>query len=278
MTAPLPAAPPGYEPLDPAARRGGNAVYLVEGQRLLKVYRRRRGPWRELLARTSHAVFEGKRAPTARARRETELRALTLWRAAGCDVPAVLDLPPPEWLQGEPCLWLEFLPGRPLFWHLVDPGVPAAEKLELVTRLAGADRRRHERALADVEPLLIHEHATTKHVLLHGERLVTIDLEGGYLPGYPVRKAIGQELGGVLRSLWIDAAAEGPGPAPPPSQTLREHPLTARYLEAYGDPDALRAAARAALGGGPGAWLWRWSDRRRRRGRSKTAVLEQLLE
>ena len=250
--------------LDPSQR--GNAVLEREtdaGRRVLKVYRRRRGLARETLSRASHWLFEGKRSPCAWGRWETERRSIELWRRHGFDVPELYDEPLPPELVGLPCTWFEFVPGRPLFWHLVDEGVPEAEKRQLVRTLAQSTRRRHALALALREPLLLHEHPTTKHVLLSGERLVTIDLEGGFRSDFSPEVAAGLEVAGLVRSLWFDPAG---GPF--------EEPLPRAFLEGYGDLALLRELADAAAGGLRGA-LHRWSDRRRR-SRPKSAVLSAL--
>ncbi|HBP22336.1 MAG TPA: hypothetical protein DEA08_31710, partial [Planctomycetes bacterium] len=105
------------------------------------MYRRRRGWLREALGRVSHRLFEGKRSPSALARWETERSSIQLWSRHGFDVPGLIDAPPPPELEGELFSWFEFVPGRPLFWHLVDPEVALSEKLTLARQL-GRDSRR----------------------------------------------------------------------------------------------------------------------------------------
>lgn len=251
--------------LEPPAR--GNLLLLRETSdgrpAALKVYRRRRGALREAFARVSHCLFEGKRSPSAWGRRETERRSIKLWQRHGFDVPALLqDAPPPE-LEGLPCTWFEYVPGPPLFGRLLDPGVSATRKEALVRELACSSRRRHALALELHEPLLLHEHPTTKHVLVSGERLVTIDLEGGYRPEFSPEVAAGLEVAGVVRSLWHD-----------PRHTPLSEALPAAYVEGYGDRNLLREVARAAQSGLRGA-LRGWSDRRRR-ARPKSAVLSEI--
>jgi len=250
--------------LEPSSR--GNLLLLREtpaGKRALKVYRRRRGALREAFARVSHRLFEGKRSPSAWGRWETERRSVELWQQHGFDVPALLEAAAPPELKGLPCTWFEFVPGPPLFWHLLDPELSAARQEALVRELAQSSRRRHALALELGEPLLLHEHPTTKHVLVSGERLVTIDLEGGYGPDFSPEVAAGLEVAGVVRSLWRD-----------PSQAPLSEALPAAYVDGYGDPSLLREVARAAQSGLRGA-LRGWSDRRRR-ARPKSAVLSEL--
>lgn len=254
--------------MDPALDHSqrGNAILELEtdaGRRVLKVYRRRRGLARETLSRASHWLFEGKRSPSAWGRWETERRSVELWGRHGFDAPELYDDPAPPELAGLPCTWFELVPGRPLFWHLVDEVVSEAEKRRLVRALAQSTRRRHALALELRDPLLLHEHPTTKHVLLSGERLVTIDLEGGYRADFSPEVAAGLEVAGLVRSLWLD-----------PARAPFDEPLPRAFLEGYGDLTLLRELAQAAEGGLRGA-LHRWSDRRRR-ARPKSAVLSAI--
>lgn len=243
----------------------GNERHLDESTgtpRLLKIYRRRHSRVRESLAQLSHFAFEGKRGVSPEQRRETELQALTIWNREGFAVPRVLDAPLPP---GEVSLWLEYIRGFRLYDVTHDPLVPQSRKEELSRQLGREHGQRHARALELNEPLLLHEHATTKHVLVSGERLVTIDLEGGYAPGYSVINAIGRELAGFLRSLW-----------PYDLDRCFDSPLTTLYIEGYGDRKLLERAGKALRVDGPASWFRRASDRKRRPNRGKWEAIRQL--
>lgn len=260
----VPWIPAGFRVLvgDPRPGTASNLLLVDQTEsppRLLKIYRRRRGVLREGLEGLSARCLEGRRGVHARSRWETEARALSLWRREGCDAPALLRDAPPAWAGDLPTLWLEYTPG-PLLWQKLheEPG-PYAAKAALVAALARAQHRRQARALELEEPLLLHEHATIKHVLVHEARLVTIDHEGGYAPGYPLLRALGRELLGVLRSLWL-------GGDPLDSPALRD------YLDAYPDRALMRQACEAQPRGG---WGER-ADRRRRGARAKSELLAAL--
>lgn len=244
----------------------GNLLLRVDGPvpRVLKVFRSRRGRWREGFSSLSHRLFEQKRGVSPEERCETERLSLALWRREGFDVPALDDAPPPAWLPaGLPSLWLEFTPGSSLFWVLLDEQRPEAERCALAKRLGVEHARRHRRALELSEPLLLQEHPTTKHVLVHGERLVTIDLEGGYAPGYSVAAGIALDLAGTLRSF-----SHGP-----PDLTAA---LPAAYLGGYRDRALVEQALAAAFSSTPAWAAWRLSDRLRRGDRGKAGVLLRL--
>jgi hypothetical protein len=271
LTPDLDWVPAGFRLLEAPGRdpSRGNLLLLDPDQpRVLKLYRRRRKATTELGGAVSHRLFEGKRGTSPAARCETERLSLDLWHRQGVPVVRRLDEEPPTWASAHPSLWLEYAPGRRLFDLLVmDPEVPLERKVELVRALAPIDRQRHRRALELEQVLLFHEHPTTKHVLVHGERLLWFDLEGGYQEGFPLDLALAHDVGGVVRSLWR-----------PNVPTCFEDPLPRAYVEAYDDPDLLRQAARGNRGGGLGGYFRRRSDRGRRSTRSKTATLEQLLE
>jgi hypothetical protein len=212
----------------------------------------------------SHRVLERKRGVSSRARRDTERRSLGLWLEHGFDVPRVLDEPLPAWLDGRPALWLEYTPGPRLFELLHEGRLGPDQGPALVERLGAEHQRRHALALELSQPLLLQEHPTVKHVLVCAERLVTIDMEHGYLPGYPLEVAIGYEVASTMRSLWLD-----------PERPLNEG-FGAAFLAGYQDPALLRRACAAYLAASMGGWFRRRSDRRRRGQRSKTAVAEQV--
>lgn len=271
LTPDLTWVPEGYRLLEAPGRdptRGNLLLLDPAGERVLKLYRRRRAAATELGGAFAHWAVEGKRGTSPAARRETERLSLDLWRQAGVPVIGRLDAEPPTWAAPHPSLWLEYAPGRRLFDLLVmDPEFPAARKVELVRQLAPHDQRRHRQALETGQVLLFHEHPTVKHVLVHGERLLWFDLEGGFKPSFPLDLALAHDVGGVLRSLWH-----------PHTARCFDDPLTVAYVEAYADPELLRRAARAHQGGGVSGWIRRRADRGRRSQRSKTATLEQLLE
>ncbi|RMG10238.1 MAG: hypothetical protein D6731_17820 [Planctomycetota bacterium] len=265
--------PAEFSLLNMPGRDGAGNLVLATGEgearRVLKLYRQRRGGrGRRLWTKLSNWAFEGKRGESPSARRETERLSLLLWRREGFGVCALLpEQPAPPWAGDTPYLWLEYVSGRTLFDALLDAELPAARKREAVERLARADRARHARAFDLGEPLLVQEHATVKHTWwADDDRLLTLDLENGYQPDYPLDDAIGQEVVGLLRSLWWFEEDE---------DCLRPGGLPRAYVDAYEDAEQLRRAVRGLLGGSL-RWLAKRFGDRRRRARPKTAVAERL--
>jgi hypothetical protein len=239
----------------------GNLVLRQEEpRRILKIYRRRRSKARDLLSLFSGAFVERKRPIDAANRQATEKASLELWTAEGYRVPRVLEGPQPEWVEA-PHLWIEDTPGQRLLFALAEPEIPRARKEAWLHKVAQETLARQRRALELEEPLLIPEHPTLKHVLVHrDDDLVTIDLENAFRPGYPLLYAIAYELASLLRSI----------PAVPETAGLPEV-----FLEALDDHDLIRAACKDYRRLTLVRTARRWSDRRRR-DRSKTAALDRL--
>lgn len=252
---------------EPGADGLGNVIRKCEGPQgtwILKQYRRR---WPRLQEFTEAIVARwvlGLTGGSARARHAAEKRSLELWSAEGFDVLRRIDAPIPAEIR-DPAIWLEYCPGRTLAEILIDEGVPWSEKTALLGRLGGELRRRHRRALELEEPMLIQKHGTLQHVLLFEQRMITIDLEGAYRPGFPMREALTRELSGYLRSL----AKSAPGQVDEAFRCL---------IEAYGDRDRLREIADWGVHGKSHyRFFTRRQDRKRRAEHGKTEVLRRLL-
>jgi hypothetical protein len=253
------------------SKRGGGNLLLVYGEGdargLLKVYRRRGGARQEALKRVGFKLLERKRGVTAKERRELERRNLELWRSHDFDVPALLDRPIPEAFAGEPALWLEFCPGPTLWDRVCDAGVPLPARCVALARGAAELSRRQGLALAMGERDLVMKHGSLKHILVHGSRQVSFDLEGGYATTMPLLDALCDELSGYIRSLQR-------GPAP---EELRD--LGEAFARGYGARDQLREiAAYGASHRSLRRTVKRWDDRRRRGTGAKASGLLWLLE
>jgi hypothetical protein len=160
---------------------------------------------------------------------------------------------------------MEYCSGPTLHEVLLDESVPGGLKGRLITRAAADISRRHRRAEELKDPRLIQEHATTKHLIVQEQRLITFDLENTFSRDIPLREAMAQELSGFLRPLLRRA-----GP--------RSGEFLAAFVAGYEDKDRLRAIAQHAVHDrGLSRRLKRWHDRRRRAEWPKTEVLKRVL-
>ena len=232
------------------------------GDALIKVYRRRKTAWNDFWGDLWELGFERKRGVSARRRCETEAASLAMWRAAGFDVPRLLPRERPRWIGAHPFLAMEFIHGRTLHECLFDPNLALEHKQAWVARLAVDTARRHRHALDRNEPLLVHEHAMSRHVLVARERLVTFDFEHAYQAGYPVDLALAYEIASAVRSLWVGERFEDP--------------YVRVFVDAYREPEILAQSCRLFCSRSLGWRVYRWFERRHRGWRSKSEAMQRL--
>jgi tRNA A-37 threonylcarbamoyl transferase component Bud32 len=232
------------------------------GDALLKVYRQRKSAWNDFWGDWAERWFERKRGVSAARRCETEAASLALWRAAGFDVPRLLPRERPRWIGAHPFIAMEFIEGRTLHDVLFDPAVTPDQKEAWVARLAVDTSRRHRCALDRNEPLLVHEHAMSRHILVARERLVTFDFEHAYQPGFPVAVALALELASAVRSLWVGERFE--------------EPYVRVFVDAYSEREILAQSCRQFGSPSLGWRMYRWFERRHRGWRSKSEAMRRL--
>jgi hypothetical protein len=225
--------------MTPAAGPTGNRLWRVEtpaGPALQKYYASKAGSLRDAWRGALSLVIRGATGSSPAARRRTERETLALWRGAGIDVPADLTDRFPA-LAGEDVLLLEWIEGKPLDRVLAACGPDRAARDALLRRFAEAWGRRHRIAVERADARFVQFHAGLMHVLVAGERLVSIDLEQAYLPGRATAPRLAREVGAVVKSLSKcgDEAA------------FRAD--LAVLVAAHPDRALLAAAARRALGG-----------------------------
>ena len=109
----------------------------------------------------------------------------------------------------------------------------------------------------------VHEHASILHVLVHGERLVSFDLEGAWRGRASLDPLLADELAAVVRSI-LKVAGD------------RADALLRAFGAAYGDDGRLRALIDRGLTGGPLRRLKRLRGSARRAVQGKISKSEAL--
>lgn len=203
---------------------------------VLKCYGLKRSPLKAFFRELVSRAVAVKSSSTAKARRDTELDVLTLWKQEGFDVPAVYplsDLP----ADMPHCIAMEWIPGPTVAAVLQDGKISLTVKKELIARYAREWGARHARALALSEPRLLQEHPTLSHVFFSDDRLVHFDFEIVFTRKNDLQRLIRKEIVGVLRSL----AKTGDDVFLPLLETLLQYypapsyfQQTARELSRYG--------------------------------------------
>jgi len=260
------------EPARARPPRRGNQIWpvpTVDGPVLQKLYAARdAGPahWFRLLI---ERIARQKTPTTAAARWRTERTLLAAWREAGCDVPEDVSPCHPAYVHGYVTL-LEYVDGK-ILGKLLASEAPSRERRDdLLRRFSAAWGMRHGRALDTNDVRLIQEHGTFLHVIVAGDRLVTLDLEQSFLPRRDLVPLIAKEIVAYLRSL-----AKGADPA-----VFRAD--VAAIVSTYPRRDLLDATVREYLDNPNPLRRIVWSiDRRRRKGGrrlGKYAALEILRD
>ncbi|OHB75347.1 MAG: hypothetical protein A2Z34_04870 [Planctomycetes bacterium RBG_16_59_8] len=260
---------PGSRLLQQSREGGrGNVILVIgegQGAKVLKIFRRRSSAFLEILGDFTSWFIHGKTGFSVRCRYETEKRTHDRWSRFGMPVLNRLNIPvPPE--AGGMAIWYEWCSGRRLSELMADDSIEWTKKDDLLEKLGSETGRRHDIAIREQEPLLVHEHSALKHFFVEGERLVGFDFEGGYGPRYALREAMADEFSGILRSI-----AQTTGDRYP--EAFRS------FARGYGNTDRLRGiAVWASSGGGIRRRLKRLRDFFLRDRFSKTVVLRRLAE
>jgi len=216
---------------------GRQTVLKVEtsgGPVVVKRFLRKRSWLRQGMMQLGCWTFAGKSNSWPRGRRRTEAECMALWQRHGFDVFRVRDAAVPLEVR-EPHLILEFCPGRTLYDILEDPTVREEEKRGLLERFSSRWGERHHKALDLMEPRLLHEHGSFRHVFVSGPRLITFDLEVAWVRRRLTPHLVGREVASFLRSLGRASRGEG-----------FEERLEA-VVDAYPHPDLLRTVVEDAL-------------------------------
>jgi hypothetical protein len=247
--------------------KNGNFLYKVPfrgGFAVLKVYYGSRGrleTWRKSF---ENVVFAGQTSYLPRTRLRVERECLEVWRRNGFRVydtyeDVVVEAPgcPP----GGYTLF-EFKTGPKLVEVLKDAQRGEAERIAIFRRFLGEWGRRHELAIAQREPRLVHENGDGKHVLVFDDELLWFDFEMIWRSRNSVPHQVSHE---IIQYLWFL------------SKSVPE--LAGALLEAcaahYPKSDRLREACAFFLDG-PRRALDRNLRARARRPTSKYAVARRL--
>jgi hypothetical protein len=167
---------------------------------VLKCYGLKRSRLKSLFRQLGSLFLVRKSSITAKARHDTELDVLSLWKREGFDVPEVYPLPILP--QDTPhCTAMEWIPSPTLAEVLQDDQKSLAYKKEIIARYARIWGKRHARALELGEPRLLQENPTLSHVFVSRDRLVHFDFEIVFTRKKDLKRLIRREIVGILRSM-----------------------------------------------------------------------------
>lgn len=195
-----------FDDLDPyLLLKNGNFLYKVpfrEGWAVLKVYFGSRGPWSRFTKSVENVLLAGQTSYLPRTRRRVELECLHLWSRHGFRVYGTFE---EVEVQAPNCpadgyLLFEFLEAPKLHHFLRDESIDIEERFRTYRVWLPEWSRRHDIAIADREPRLVHENGDGKHVLILGnDQFLWFDFEICYRSRSRVGDHVSHE---IVQYIW----------------------------------------------------------------------------
>ncbi|MBW2408184.1 MAG: hypothetical protein JRF72_00190 [Deltaproteobacteria bacterium] len=183
--------------------KNGNYLYKIpfrDGYAVLKVYYGTRGALR-YIAGTISNFFEGQSSFMPRARMLNEKRCLQIWREAGFRVFNTYDDVVVKGLPAGGYMLFEYLPALQFKDYFGDAAVSLEARLHTYRRFLEVWHRRHDLAVRQQEPRLVHENGDLKHVMIVDDQFLFFDFEMAYRSRQRVREFVAREILAYLKSL-----------------------------------------------------------------------------
>ena len=184
--------------------KNGNFLYKVPfrgGFACLKVYYGSRTQF-QYVAETISNYLGGQTSFMPRARRTHEYEVLKVWRDAGFRVFKVYDDVKVDGLPDDGYRLFEFVQAPKFVDYFSDSAVSLDDKTTLWRRFLPQWAKRHQLAVSQREPRLIHENGDLKHVMILDDgELLYFDFEMTYRSESRVEEFAARELLAYLKSL-----------------------------------------------------------------------------
>jgi hypothetical protein len=256
--------------------KNGNYLYKVPfrgGFAVVKVYYGSRGRLETWFKSAENVVVAGQTSYMPQTRLRIERECLAVWRKHGFRVYDTFEDVVVEAPQCPPGGYtvFEYRDGPKLWRYLGDGSIDEDERFETYRRFTREWSRRHELAIAEREPRLVHENGDGKHVLIFEDGFHWFDFEMIWRNRSRIEEHVSHE---IIQYLWQISKSL------PPALRAR---LLRETVASYPVPERLDEAWRLFLAHRrPLRRLARTLDRRlRARGRkptSKYAVARHLRE
>jgi hypothetical protein len=183
--------------------KNGNYLYKIpfrDGYAVLKVYYGTRSILRYIGGTISN-FFEGQTSFMPRARMLNEKKCLQIWRDAGFRVFKTYDDVVVRGLPADGYMLFEYLPALQFKDYFGDADVPLEDRLNTYRRFLKVWHRRHDLAVKQQEPCLVHENGDLKHVMMVDDQYLFFDFEMTYRSRNRVPEFISREILAYLKSL-----------------------------------------------------------------------------
>ncbi len=183
--------------------QNGNFLYKVpyhDGWAVIKVYYGSRGFWGRLRKSFANVVYSGQTSYMPRTRLRNERECLEIWRRHGFRVFDVYDIE----VQAPNCppggyMVLEYVDRPKLNDVMQDESRPLDERFELYRRFLVEWSRRHDLAISEREPKLVHENGDSGHVMIMDEGFLWFDFEMVYRFAKNVESHVSHE---IIQYIW----------------------------------------------------------------------------
>lgn len=233
--------------------QNGNFLYKVpfrDGWAVLKVFYGSRGTRGRLQKSFANVVLYGQTSYMPKTRCRIERECLDLWGRHGFRVFGVYDdveVVAPGCIPGG-YLLLEYVDRPKLVGLLRDPEADVEKKFDVYRRFLPEWSRRHDLAISERDPRLVHENGDGKHVMLLDDGgFLFFDFEMVWRSRAKIEDHVSHE---IIQYLWQMLRAQ------PPEQkerfldeTIEHYPVRERLERAYEylfrHPNLLKRAGRA---------------------------------
>lgn len=183
--------------------KNGNYLYKIpfrKGYAVLKVYYGSRSMLRYISGSISN-FFEGQTSFMPKARMVNEKKCLKLWRKAGFRVFDTYDDVIVKGLTEGGYMILEYMPALQFKDYFGDASIALEDRLHTYRRFLKEWHRRHNIAIKQQEPRLVHENGDMKHVMIVDDQFLFFDFEMAYRSRRKVKEFVSREILAYLKSL-----------------------------------------------------------------------------
>jgi hypothetical protein len=184
--------------------QNGNFLYKVpyrSGWAVLKVYYGSRGFWGRIRKSIGNVVYSSQTSYMPKTRRRVEIECIHLWRRHGFrvfDIYEDVEVQAPGCVPGG-YLLMEYVSAPNLVDFMGDDRVPLDDRFETYRRFLQVWSRRHDLAISEHEPRLVHENGDGKHVMVLKDDFLWFDFEMVYRYPSAVREYVSHE---IVQYIW----------------------------------------------------------------------------
>lgn len=216
--------------------KNGNYLYKVpfrDGWAVVKVYYGSRSRRQTLVKSFENVVLAGQSSYMPLTRLRVERDCLSVWRKHGFRVYDTFEdvvIEAPQCPPGGYTVF-EYRDGPKLFSYLGDASIGEDERFETYRRFLREWSRRHDLAIEERDPRLVHENGDGKHVMIFDDGFLWFDFEMVWLNRSRIAEHVSHE---ILQYIWQMSKSLPPELRPRLlAETVAGYPVRDRLEEAW---------------------------------------------